>query len=162
MLSLIVAMDENNLIGKDNYMPWDIPEDLKVFKEITTNNIVIMGRKTFQSIGRALPNRINLVLTRDNNFSSDNVEVFTSPHKALEKAISLQKELNKKIFIIGGKTIYEYFLPQIDELHISHIKGSFSGDTHFPEITLSNFTLIKEVKFNDFTYRYYSKNTCNL
>ena len=162
MLSLIVAMDENNLIGKDNYMPWDIPEDLKVFKEITTNNIVIMGRKTFQSIGRALPNRINLVLTRDNNFSSDNIEVFTSPHKALEKAISLQKELNKKIFIIGGKTIYEYFLPQIDELHISHIKGSFSGDTHFPEITLSNFTLIKEVKFNDFTYRYYSKNTCNL
>ncbi len=162
MLSLIVAMDENNLIGKDNYMPWDIPEDLKVFKEITTNNIVIMGRKTFQSIGRALPNRINLVLTRDNNFSSDNIEVFTSPHKALEKAISLQKELNKKIFIIGGKTIYEYFLPQIDELHISHIKGSFSGDTHFPEITLSNFTLIKEVKFNDFTYRCYSKNTCNL
>ena len=69
MLSLIVAMDENNLIGKNNYMPWDIPEDLKKFKEVTTDNIIIMGRKTFQSIGRALPNRINLVLTKENFIS---------------------------------------------------------------------------------------------
>ncbi|MGL4358770.1 dihydrofolate reductase [Cetobacterium sp.] len=161
MLSLIVAMDENNLIGKNNYMPWDIPEDLKKFKEVTTDNIIIMGRKTFQSIGRALPNRINLVLTKDKNFSSDNVDVFHSPDEALRKAFSLQKELNKKIFIIGGKTIYEYFLPQINELHISHIKGSFFGDTHFPEINLSNFNIIEEIEYKDFTYRRYLKNTCN-
>ncbi|WP_047394131.1 dihydrofolate reductase [Cetobacterium sp. ZOR0034] len=161
MISLIVAMDKNNLIGYNNYMPWNIPEDLKLFKEITTNNIVIMGRKTFESIGKALPDRINIVLTNNTNFTSNNIEVFNSPDKALEKAKHLQTQLNKKIFVIGGKSIYEYFFPQVEELHISHIKGDYSGDTHFPEIDLSTFTLIKQIEFNNFVYCHYLKNTCN-
>ena len=160
MISLIVAMDENNLIGCNNSMPWNIPEDLKLFKEITKDNIVIMGRKTFDSIGKPLPNRINIVITKNENFTFKGVDVFNCPEEALLKAIMLQKELNKKIFIIGGKTIYEYFLSQIDEFHISYIKGSYTGDTNFPDFNLSSFTLIKEKEFKDFKYVHFIKNTC--
>ena len=161
MLSLIVALDENNLIGSENSMPWDVPEDLSLFKEITTNNIVIMGRKTFQSIGKPLPNRVNFVLTKDENFFCEGIQVFNCPNKALKKAYILQKKTNKKIFIIGGKTIYEYFLPYITEFHFSYIKGKYSGNVFFPKINLSNFQIINQKEFKDFTYIHYLKNTCN-
>lgn len=161
MLSLIVAMDENNLIGNNNCMPWNIPEDLNLFKEITSNSIVIMGRKTFQSIGRPLPNRINFVLTKDKNFFHKDIQIFNCPDNALKKALSLQKITNKKIFIIGGKTIYEYFLPLINEFHFSYIKGKFFGDTFFPEINTSNFYIANTREFKDFIYIHYIKNTCN-
>lgn len=162
MLSLIVAMDENNLIGNNNCIPWNVPEDLKLFKEITHNSIVIMGRKTFQSIGRPLPNRINFVLTKDRNFFHENVQIFNCPDIALKEALYLQTVTNKKIFIIGGKAIYEYFLPLIDEFHFSYIKGKFFGDTFFPKINISNFYIANRVEFNSFVYVYYIKNTCNI
>ncbi|MGL5961955.1 MAG: dihydrofolate reductase, partial [Cetobacterium sp.] len=89
MISLIVAMDENNLIGSNNSMPWNIPEDLKLFKTITTDNIIIMGRKTFEAIGKALPNRLNFVLTKNSNFNADNIEVFSSPEELLKNCFYL-------------------------------------------------------------------------
>lgn len=157
MLSLIVAIDENNLIGNKNSMPWNIPEDLKLFKEITDDSIVIMGRKTFQSIGKPLPNRINFILSKDVNFFHENTSIFNCPDSVLEKALALQKINDKKIFIIGGKTIYEYFLPLVSELHFSYIKGNFFGDTYFPEINISDFRVIETREFSDFTYVHYIK-----
>ncbi|MGL4905087.1 MAG: dihydrofolate reductase [Cetobacterium sp.] len=157
MISLIVAMDENKLIGSNNSMPWNIPEDLKLFKTITTDNIIIMGRKTFEAIGKALPNRLNFVLTKNSNFNADNIEVFSSPEELLKNCFYLQKTFNKKIFIIGGSIIYKYFLPIIDEFHISHIKGKYLGDTYFPDIDFLNFHVINKKEFKDFTYIHYSK-----
>ncbi|MCQ8212576.1 dihydrofolate reductase [Cetobacterium somerae] len=162
MLSLIVALDENGVIGNGNTMPWDIPEDLSLFKEITTGSIIIMGRKTFESIGRPLPNRINFVLTKDKNFFHKDVQVFNCPNNALNSAYSLQKNSNQKIFIIGGRTIYNYFLPFITEFHFSHIKGKYSGDIFFPKVNLSNFYIKDKKEFKEFTYVHYIKNTCNL
>ncbi|WP_432204478.1 dihydrofolate reductase [Cetobacterium somerae] len=162
MLSLIVAMDENNLIGCNNKMPWNIPEDLSLFKKITTNSIVIMGRKTFESIGKPLPNRINFVLSRDKNFFHKDIKIFNCPNNALETALSLKSSYNKEIFIIGGKTIYEYFLPFINELHLSFIKGKYFGDTFFPPLNLNDFSIVNKLEFKEFTYVHYIKNTCNL
>lgn len=161
MISLIVALDENGLIGSENSMPWSIPEDLKLFKEITTDSIVIMGRKTFQSIGKPLPNRINFILTKDENFFHKGVEIFNCPNNALNSAYSIQKTSNKKIFIIGGGTIYEYFLPYISEFHFSYIKGKYFGNVFFPKVDLSNFHIANKLEFKDFTYVHYIKNTCN-
>jgi dihydrofolate reductase len=162
MLSLIVAMDENNVIGCNNKMPWNIPEDLNLFKKITTNSIVIMGRKTFESIGKPLPNRINFVLSRDKNFFHKDIKIFNCPNNALETALSLKSSYNKEIFIIGGKTIYEYFLPFINELHLSFIKGKYFGDTFFPPLNLNDFSIVNKLEFKEFTYVHYIKNTCNL
>ncbi|MDX8336210.1 dihydrofolate reductase [Candidatus Cetobacterium colombiensis] len=162
MLSLIVAMDENNIIGCNNKMPWNIPEDLSLFKKITTNSIVIMGRKTFESIGKPLPNRINFVLSRDKNFFHKDIKIFNCPNNALETALSLKSSYNKEIFIIGGKTIYEYFLPFINELHLSFIKGKYFGDTFFPPLNLNDFSIVNKLEFKEFTYVHYIKNTCNL
>lgn len=162
MLSLIVAMDENNVIGCNNKMPWNIPEDLSLFKKITTNSIVIMGRKTFESIGKPLPNRINFVLSRDKNFFHKDIKIFNCPNNALETALSLKSSYNKEIFIIGGKTIYEYFLPFINELHLSFIKGKYFGDTFFPPLNLNDFSIVNKLEFKEFTYVHYIKNTCNL
>lgn len=162
MISLIVALDENGLIGNDNSMPWNISEDLALFKEITINNIVIMGRKTFQSIGKPLPNRVNFVLTKDKNFFHKDVQIFTCPNNALNSAYSLQKNSNQKIFIIGGGTVYNYFLPFITEFHFSYIKGKYSGNVFFPKVDLSNFHIKTKKEFKDFTYVHYIKNTCNL
>lgn len=161
MISLIVAMDENNLIGNNNTMPWSIPEDLNLFKEITTDNIVIMGRKTFQSIGKPLPNRVNFVLSKNTNIFHKDIKIFNCPDNALKEALFLQKITNKKIFIIGGKTIYEHFLPLVSEFHFSYIKGTFSGDTFFPEINTTDFHIANRREFKDFIYVHYVKNTCN-
>lgn len=127
MISLIVAMGENRVIGHDNQMPWHLPADLKYFKKTTTGHSIVMGRKTFQSIGRPLPNRTNIILTRDSSFSAEGCVVLHSREEVLELA---QKE---DLFIIGGAQIYEEFLPYADKLYITKIHESFAGDTFFPE-----------------------------
>lgn len=110
MLSMIIAMDENKMIGYKNGLPWNIPKDLSLFKHLTENNIVIMGNKTFKSIGKPLINRINIVLTKTNGLNNkENLFFFNNYSKAIEFALEFQNKLNKKIFIIGGKQIYEIF-----------------------------------------------------
>lgn len=161
MLSLIVAMDKNNLIGYNNDIPWNIPEDLALFKKITSNGIVIMGRKTFESIGRPLPNRINIILTKNSNFNHEGIFTFDEPKKALNFANEISKKENKKIFIIGGNHIYNFFLPLIDEIHLSIIKGDFFGDTYFPVINFTEFSILKREEYKDFEYLHLIKNTCN-
>ncbi|MGJ8642624.1 MAG: dihydrofolate reductase [Luteolibacter sp.] len=121
-LTAIVAMDPNRVIGCDGKLPWHLPEDLAFFKKTTTGHPILMGRKTFESIGRPLPKRKNIVLTRDKSWSHEGVEVIHSPD-----AIS---QMDGRIFIIGGAEIYTALSPLIDEWLVSHVHSSYDGDTY--------------------------------
>ena len=130
MISIIAAVSKNGVIGVDNTLPWDLPVDLKRFKEITTGNVVIMGRKTYESIGKALPNRVNIVVTRDKNFFVSGVLSANSLDSALLKAGN-----NKDIFIIGGGEIYRQSMDFVDKLYITEVDMEVEGDTTFPTIS---------------------------
>jgi len=134
-MSMIVAMAENRVIGKDNAMPWHISSDLKYFKSTTMGKPVVMGRKTFQSIGKALPGRVNIVITRDTSFTADNVITAHSLEMACDVAanMAMTKGLDEYM-VIGGAQIYELAMPQADRLYLTRIKGEVDGDAFFPEI----------------------------
>ncbi len=138
MISIIVAYDKNRAIGKDNKLCWRQSNDLKRFKELTTDKTVVMGRKTFESIGKPLPNRKNIVLTRQ-RVEIDGVEVVTS--------ISDIKEIKDDIFIIGGGEIYKLFLDVADRIYATEIDCEIEADTWFPEIG-NNWKIIKSEKNN--------------
>ncbi|WP_107841550.1 dihydrofolate reductase [Metasolibacillus meyeri] len=127
MISLIVAHDKNRVIGYDNQMPWHLPGDLKYFKEMTMGKPVIMGRKTYESIGKALPGRRNIVITRNVAYQADDIEAVAS----LEQALQLVQD-EPEIMIIGGEQIFELALPLADRLYITEIDYTFEGDTYFP------------------------------
>lgn len=129
ILSLIAAIGKNNELGKDNQLLWKLPDDFKHFKDITSGHTVIMGRKTFASIGRPLPNRRNIVITRDTTFTNDGIEVVHS----LEDALELVQNENE-VFVIGGAQIYNEALPYANKLYMTHIDGTFDADTFFPVI----------------------------
>lgn len=136
MLNMIVAVDKHNVIGVDNKLPWNIKEDLKYFKKITSGNIIIMGRNTYESIGKPLPNRKNVVLTRDHFFKPEGVTVVHSIERAISEFIMKENndDLNKKqIFIIGGAEVYKQFMPYVSRLYITQIDIVVKGDTFFPE-----------------------------
>lgn len=139
MISIIVAMSQNGTIGKNNKMPWHISEDLKRFKAITTGHAVVMGRKTFESLGKPLPNRRNIVLTHDPHFSADGVETI----HAIEELHNLCPQ-NDEIFIIGGAEVYKQFLPKADKLYLTLIKKDVEGDAFFPEFDLNFGWLVVE------------------
>ena len=146
MISIIVAMDDNRLIGKkdsSNGMPWNNKEDLKHFKEITTGHTIIMGRKTFESLGRVLPNRKHIVLCNDANLKIDNenVEVLNDIN-LLDKYINSDEEN----FVIGGATIYKLLLPKADKLYLTKINENFEGDVYFPEIDLDDWKVVSKEK----------------
>lgn len=128
MISLIVAHDEQRVIGYENGMPWHLPGDLKYFKEQTMGKPIIMGRKTFESIGKPLPGRRNIVITRNESYSAEGVEIVAS----LDEALSLVGEV-PEIMIIGGEQIFRLALPIADRLYVTVIHHSFEGDTFFPE-----------------------------
>lgn len=130
-ISLIVAYDQNNIIGNQNQLPWHLPDDLKWFKEVTTGNTVLMGANTFESIGRPLPNRENIVLSRTKQ-EIEGCKVFDDLlHAMLYGAIH-----NRDLYIIGGEEIYKEALPYVDKLYITHVDGEHEGDRFFPEINL--------------------------
>jgi dihydrofolate reductase len=126
-INLIVAVDEKNGIGKDNQLPWHLPADLLHFKKLTTGFPIIMGRKTFDSIGKALPNRRNIVISRQQNLEIPGAEVTGS----LQEALDLCKNEND-IFIIGGAQIFEQALPLADSIYLTVIQHNFDADTFFP------------------------------
>lgn len=132
MISIIVARAKNGVIGSQNDLPWYLPDDLKRFKELTTGHVVIMGRKTYESIlkrlGKPLPNRRNIVITRDAAFVADGAEIVHSLDEALEVTG------DQEVFIIGGAQIYELALPRIDRLYITEINAEIDGDVYFPTI----------------------------
>lgn len=130
MISLIAAMTaQKRVIGFKNKMPWNLPEDLKRFKRLTSGHMVIMGRKTFESIGRPLPNRENIVISRQNGFVVPGARVVGS----LDQAFELQESPKDEVFVIGGAEIYRLALPHADRLYLTLIHKEFEGDAHFPD-----------------------------
>ena len=143
MISIISAIGKNNEIGKNNGLLWDMPVDLKHFKKITSGHPIIMGQKTFESLGRPLPNRKNLVLTLDENFKAEGVEIFHS----LVKINDFIQKSNEEFFVIGGGQIYRLFMSTVDKLYITHVDGDFpDADTYFPTIEEPKWQKIKEEK----------------
>ncbi|TWX68493.1 type 3 dihydrofolate reductase [Colwellia demingiae] len=133
ILSMIVATADNNIIGKNNDMPWHLPADLAYFKKVTLGKPIIMGRKTFESIGRPLPGRRNIVISRDENYQAKGVDSVTSVEQALALVDGSDgSEGADEIMVIGGGAIYEHCLPKADRLYITHIKAAIDGDTQFP------------------------------
>ncbi|MFA7075373.1 MAG: dihydrofolate reductase [Candidatus Izemoplasmatales bacterium] len=153
MISMIFAMDPTGLIGKNNDLPWNYPEDLQYFKYITLNKTVLMGVTTFESIisrlNKPLPNRKSIVASLE-DFSYPGVEVINDLDNFLKKPH------NEEIFVIGGKTIYELALPYADKLYITHIKKVYEGDTYL-DIDLSSFKLIKSDDNEDLTFAVYER-----
>lgn len=154
-ISLIVAMAQNRVIGRDNKMPWHLSADLKRFRAITMNCPILMGRKTFESIGRPLDGRANLILSKQENYQPQGCHVFQSLESALETA----KTLGDELFIIGGATLYEMTLPFAQRLYLTQIQTEFDGDTFFPEFNLNDWNEIACEQIDndekaDFSYRF--------
>lgn len=138
-LSLIAAMSRNRVIGVDNRLPWNLPEDLRNFKRITMGKPILMGRKTFESIGRPLPGRKNIVITRNRNYrTSPECFIFHSIDAALE-----QTRHHKELIVIGGASFYEQLLPLADRLYLTVVDTTVSGDTFFPSFDTSLWTEIE-------------------
>ncbi|MGB4984560.1 MAG: dihydrofolate reductase [Erysipelotrichaceae bacterium] len=151
MFSLIVAYDDKHVIGKDGILCWDIKEDLQLFKDKTLNHTIVMGKTTFDGIGRVLPKRNNIIVTRKNILIENAVVI-----NDLEKYLIENENSEEEIFICGGKSIYLQALPYCHKLCISHINGEHDGDTTL-ELDLSAFEVVNEIKFNDFIYREYNR-----
>ena len=149
----VVAMDQQHCIGKDNDLPWHISADLKHFKEITQGGVVVMGRKTLESMGRALPKRVNWVITRDQNWTFDSVKTAPSIEDALEQAIPdvLASEKPESIFIIGGGEIFKQTIHFADHLELTHVDLNVDGDVFYPSIPAEFKKVASESHIDDKT-----------
>jgi dihydrofolate reductase len=128
MISFIVAMDTKSAIGKNNELPWHLPADLSFFKKVTMGNPIVMGRKTFESIGKALPGRENVVVTRDRHYKAEDCTIIHS----VDKISEIERNSNEEVFVIGGAEIFKETFPFADRLYITMIEEEFDGDTFFP------------------------------
>ena len=137
MIKIIVAISKNRVIGDSNKLIWHLPADLKRFKEVTGGHSIVMGRKTYQSIGKPLPNRRNIIITRDENYEVDGCEVVNS----IEEALLLT---NSDCFIIGGGEIYKQTLHIADQIYLTQVDEEFDGDTTFPELSAHWYVSKKE------------------
>ena len=154
---IIAAVAKNNVIGKNGIMPWHSKEDLKHFKETTMSHPLIMGRKTFQSMGgKPLKGRLNIILTRDENFSipEGDVKTFAEINDAYNYC---ESENYKTVFVIGGGKIYKQEINNMDELQISEMKVEVEGDTYFPEIDKNIWTVAEEKEYSEFVLKIYRK-----
>ncbi len=156
IISTIVAVAKNNVIGKDNDIPWYLPADLKYFKKVTTGHHIVMGRKCYESIGRPLPKRTNVVVTRNPFFMATGCLVTHNVAEAVQLAEANGEE---EVFIIGGGQIYEIALPHVDRIYLTEVDLEVEGDIFFPEIDEKNWTLVKETKHqadekNEYNYTF--------
>lgn len=157
-LCLIVAVSRNGVIGRDNQLPWHLPEDLKFFKSVTMGKPILMGRKTFESIGRPLPGRTNIVISRDPQWHSAGVEVAQS----LEAALQLGREAchaagAEEIMVIGGEQIYRMALPLADRLYLTQVDAEIEGDAYFPVVDFDDWQQVSEAlpeAYDDHSYRF--------
>lgn len=156
MISLIVAFDQNQLIGVNNQLPWHYKEDLKYFKETTTGHDILMGRHTFESIlsyqNKPLPNRHHIVLTKQMSYNHEQVTITDDLNKILANY-----QNSKELFVIGGRSIYEQTLPMADRLYITHIDATYEGDTYFPVINWNEWRCIKEEKVQELRFNVYER-----
>ena len=159
MIILIAAVAENNALGKDNQLVWHLPNDFKRFKTLTSGHYILMGRKTFESFPRPLPNRTHIIITRQKNYSYEGCLVASSIEKALEMAPK-----DEDIYVIGGGEIYKQSIDIADKIEITKVHSTFEADTYFPEIDADKWELVfeehhkKDEKHNfDFTFQTYLK-----
>jgi dihydrofolate reductase len=141
MVTLVIAMGLKNEIGADNKLLWHIPADLKRFKEITTDHPIIMGRKTFESIGKPLPNRTNIVVSSKENWFEEGILIVGS----IKEAVKFAKKIDENIFIIGGGTIYEQTMEIADKLEVTLVKTELEADVFFPKINPKHWTKTEEI-----------------
>jgi len=153
ILCMIAALSENYVIGKDNKLPRHYPEDLKRFKDMTLDSPIVMWRNTFLSIGKALPNRRNIVLTRGETYPD--VEIFHDPELILE-VLEDELDAHDQVFIIGGESLYRYYLPHAEYLYLTEIKKTYEWDTFFPECQ-EEFEAIERVEYPEFDFVTYRK-----
>lgn len=157
MIIMIAAAAENNALGKDNDLVWHLPDDFKRFKQLTSGHPIIMGRKTFESFPKLLPNRTHIIITRQKNYQPESCIVVDSIKKALEFVTE-----DEDVFIIGGGEIYKQALEYTDIIELTRVHASFEADTYFPEIKSTDWQLIEEEyhpkdekHLVDFTYQTY-------
>lgn len=145
-ISIIVAVAENNVIGSKNQLLWHISEDLKRFKSLTTGHHILMGQKTYESIGRVLPNRTNLILSFDKDYEAPDGFVFNNP----DDAVNFAKNNNEnELFVIGGGMVYKHFLPMANKIYLTKVLKEFDGDTYFPKINLDEWQQTFNEKHHD-------------
>lgn len=132
MITIIAAIGKNNALGKDNQLLWRLPKDLKHFKSLTENHPIVMGRKTYESIGKPLPNRTNIVVSRKENWFSEDILIVSK----LKEAVKFAKKIDEEVFIIGGGEIYKQTMELADRLEITYVDEDFEADTFFPKIDL--------------------------
>ncbi len=159
-LALIVAAAENGVIGRNNALPWRLPEDLRYFKRVTMGKPIIMGRKTFESIGKPLPGRTNIVITRNPAFHAEGVNVVSSLEAALELAQHIALiDGAQEVVVIGGAEIYQAALPQADRLYLTEVHASVEGDAVLPAIDWSQWREVSRERHaaqppNDYDYSF--------
>lgn len=146
MITLIAACSKNWVIGKDNQLIWHLPEDLKRFKKLTSGKTVLMGRKTYESIGRPLPNRTNLIVTSDKNFKADGCIIYHDLEEALKH--------DDEIMVIGGSQIYKQVFDKAHSIELTMIDHDFDGDAFFPEIDLKNWNLVNSEENQNENYKW--------
>lgn len=150
IISLIAAIGKNGVIGKDNSLPWKLPADMKRFKELTLGKPVLMGRKTFESIGKPLPDRKNIILTRDKSYKAEGCIIAYSADEALKVARG-----SEEIMIAGGEQIFREFLPKANRMYLTFIDKDFGGDAYFPEYNKNEWKEVKrEEHENDYKYAF--------
>lgn len=142
MISLMWAMDNNRVIGYNNQLPWHLPEDLKFFKRTTMGHPIAMGRKTWDSIGRPLPGRENIVITRNPEFTCEGCTVINT----IDELLEYSRQKDEEIFVIGGAEIFKLILPESDKLYLTRIYDEFEGDTFFPELNMEEWSLLFKEK----------------
>lgn len=156
MISFLVAMDKNHVIGYKNDLPWSLPLDLQYFKEVTMGHTMIMGRKTFDSIGRVLPGRKSVVLTRQKNIDlPEEVDIIHDVNDIIKMH---EKNPEEELFVIGGGELFKLIFPKADRLYITLIDHEFKGDTYFPTFDESEWELVKNekgIKNEENPYDYY-------
>ncbi|MEX0943911.1 MAG: dihydrofolate reductase [Pseudomonadales bacterium] len=153
-LSMVVARSLNNVIGNGSEIPWRVKGEQKLFRDITMGGVLIMGRKTFESIGRPLPGRETIIVTRNTGTNHAGCKVAHS----LAQAIAMAQASNRPVYIVGGGDIYQQALPLVDEVHLSTIQTNVDGDVFFPDFPTNEFHLVREEKFNsniNYTYQHY-------
>jgi dihydrofolate reductase len=160
-LSLICAMDENMVIGNNNRLPWHLPEDLKYFKRTTMGKCIIMGRKTFESIGRPLSGRTNIIVTRSRDYEVDNARVVDSLADAIELAENVSFiDGTDEAFIIGGAELYKHALPYVDRMHLTMVHAEVDGDTFFPDFAVEEWQEVSKEYFEADEFNPYPYSIC--
>lgn len=143
-ISFIVAKSENNVIGVGNKLPWHLKDDLQMFKKLTMGHHILMGRKTFESIGKPLPGRMSLVISTGPRANQDTVLWFNSLFRAIKQA---ERNGEAELFIIGGEKIFRAALSLVDRIYLTEVKTTLKGDAFFPQLSLKNWKKVSELSF---------------